>query len=80
MTKGDSAYMRGDYEAAIEEYSKAVTANGNDYHAVYYLAWAYRNVGDTENADKYFKEALLKFPAKADEIEPFITNRSDTAQ
>jgi len=78
VEKGDSAYMRGEYEAAITEYSKAVAANGNDYHAIYYLAWAYRNTGDTANADKYFKEALLKFPAKESEIAPFITKRNST--
>ena len=41
-----------------------------------YLAWSYKNSGDAVNADKTFKEALQKFPAKASEIQPYITNAS----
>lgn len=72
--KAGTAYMQGDYATAAAEYTKAVEANPDSYEAIWYLAWSYRNSGDTVNADKYFKEALQKFPAKASEIQPYITN------
>ena len=74
--KAGTAYMAGDYATAITEYTKAVAANPDSFDAINYLAWSYRNSGDTVNADKTFKEALQKFPAKASEIQPYITNAS----
>ncbi len=78
--KAGSLYVAGNYQEAIPEYLKAVEANPDSYDAIKYLAWAYRNIGDTANADKYFKEALQKFPAMAGEIEPYITNPSSTTE
>lgn len=72
--KAGTAYMAGDYATAITEYTKAVAANPDSFDAINYLAWSYRNSGDAVNADKTFKEALQKFPAKASEIQPYITN------
>ena len=74
--KAGTAYMAGDYATAITEYIKAVAANPDSFDAINYLAWSYRNSGDTVNADKTFKEALQRFPAKASEIQPYITNTS----
>lgn len=74
--KAGTAYMAGDYATAITEYTKAVAANPDSFDAINYLAWSYKNSGDAVNADKTFKEALQKFPAKASEIQPYITNAS----
>ncbi len=74
--KAGTAYMAGDYATAITEYTKAVAANPDSFDAINYLAWSYQNSGDTVNADKTFKEALKRFPAKASEIQPYITNTS----
>lgn len=74
--KAGTAYMQKDYATAASEYLKAVAANPDSFDAIWYLAWSYRNAGDTANADKYFREALQKFPARASEIQPYITNQT----
>lgn len=68
--KAGTAYMAGDYATAITEYTKAVAANPDSFDAINYLAWSYKNSGDAVNADKTFKEALQKFPAKASKSSP----------
>ena len=80
LGKGNIAYQAGDYQTAATEYIKAKEANPESWDAIWYLAWSYRNMGDTANADKYYKEALQRFPARAAEIQPYITNQSDTQE
>ena len=73
---GDVAYVAQNYKEAIEQYQKAVDAKPDDAEALKYLGFSYYQVGDTENADKVFNEFIQKFPAKAAEVQGFISNPS----
>lgn len=59
---GMTAYAAGNYSEAITLFKKSLKANVNDAETTYYLAWAYSNNGDAENAKKYFKKVVDKFP------------------
>ena len=76
---GTTAYVSRDYATAASQLQKAVEAdkdgtNVNYYNALYYLAFAYYNQGDTSNANKYFNEIVTKFPAQAASVQPYITS------
>ncbi|MBO4600527.1 MAG: tetratricopeptide repeat protein [Bacteroidales bacterium] len=45
------------YEEAVECYRKALEEDEEDYAAAYYLACAYRDMGDEESAKRYFAMA-----------------------
>ncbi len=78
-TSGTTAYASYDYQTAAEQLKLAVDAdetglNVNYYNALYYLAFAYYNLNDTANADKYFNEIIEKFPAHASEVQGYISS------
>lgn len=75
-SEGTTAYASGDYKTAIEKLKKAVEADDTQYDAYYYLAFAYYNSGDTENADKIFAETIVKFPAYESTLSQYITDSS----
>ncbi|MEE0420521.1 MAG: tetratricopeptide repeat protein [Lachnospiraceae bacterium] len=70
---GDTAYMSGDYRAAIEHYEKAVEAKPDDAHALQYLGISYYQIKDTTNADRVLNEFIQKFPARAAEVQAYIS-------
>ena len=59
---GEEAYRSGDYETAITNYKECLDADPTYVQAVYRMAWAYYNMGDTENSHKYFKKIVSDFP------------------
>ena len=72
VAAGDTAYMSGDYRAAIEHYEKAVEAKPDDAHALQYLGISYYQIKDTTNADRVLNEFIQKFPARAAEVQAYI--------
>ena len=82
-TAGTTAYVATDYVTAAEQLKAAVEAdpdgtNTNYYNALYYLAFAYFNQNDTQNANKYFNEIIEKYPAQASQVQAYI--REETQQ
>ena len=61
-TEGFNAYRDNDFDTAIEKLGKAVYYNAEDLNALYYLADAYRQSGDTENAVVYFDQVIEQYP------------------
>ena len=55
---GNNAWARGDIQAALDAYLKAVNADPKNYEAVYNTALAYRQAGDLFHANEFFQRAL----------------------
>ena len=75
-SEGANAYASGDYDKAIEMLTKATQTDDTQYDAWYYLAFAYYNKGDSENADKIFAQTIQKFPAYEATLSPYISDSS----
>ena len=58
------------YEEAVECYLKALEEDEEDFSAAYYLACAYRDMGDEEQAERYF--ALAKELNPDDDVQTNI--------
>ncbi len=57
-----TAYGQGNYEEAIELFKECIKAD-EDYEEGYYrIAYAYYNLGDSENSEKYFQMIIDNFP------------------
>ncbi len=61
---GYTAYRQGNYQKAIEEFSKAVAIDPTyqNSNLLYYLADSYANVNDIANATKYHQQLLSTIP------------------
>ena len=59
---GMTARDKADYDTAIKQFKKCIEADSGNVDAIYYLAWSYKNKGDSKNANKYFKEIYDNFP------------------
>ncbi len=61
---GYTAYRQGNYQKAIEEFSKAVAIDPTyqNSNLLYYLADSYANVNDIANATKYYQQLLSTIP------------------
>ena len=59
---GYQAYSNGDYEAAIEDLSKAFFYDATNGDALYTLGNAYRKSEDEENASKIYNQVIELFP------------------
>lgn len=59
---GESAYESQDYATAIDQLTKAQEIDASDYNVLYYLAMAYRETGDTQNAIAQFQKIIDTFP------------------
>ena len=82
--EGTTAYVGGDYNRAAEQLKLAVESDpeGTDINysqALYYLGFAYFNLGDTENADKYFQMYMEKYPAQAGTVSPYLSGGAYSA-
>ena len=75
-SEGTTAYTQGDFDKAIELLTKATKTDETQYDAWYYLAFAYSNKGDTENADKILAEMIRRFPEYQATLEPYITDKT----
>lgn len=62
--EGIDAYNSGDYTTATADLQKVVDTDETyeDGDAVYYLAQAYRKIGDNENAKIYFQKMVDTYP------------------
>ncbi len=60
---GYNAYKSKDYKKAITYLSNAIKANDTSVNAYYYLARAYEESKDTENAVKVYNQVIEKFPS-----------------
>ena len=60
--------------------TKATQTDDTQYDAWYYLAFAYYNKGDSENADKIFAQTIQKFPAYEATLSPYISDSSVLAK
>ena len=80
---GTTAYVAADYATAVEQLKKAVESDPertNSYHydAMYYLGFAYFNMGDSQNADAVFNDIIAQYPANAANVQPYLsTNAGD---
>lgn len=70
---GGNYIVTQEYDKAIEELTKAVKADPDQYDGYYMLGMAYYYKGDTQNANKTFQEAIQKFPDHAAELQQFIS-------
>lgn len=61
---GYNAFYSGDFQGAIDAISKvcALDMGYADGNAVYYLAQAYTNAGDSENAKQYYQYVIDNYP------------------
>ena len=80
-TEGTTAYVAGDYQKAAEQLKLAVEADpeGTDLNysqALYYLGFAYYNLGDSGNADKYFQMYMDKYPSQAGTVSPYLSSNA----
>ena len=81
---GTTAYAGRDYKTAAEQLELAVAADkdqkeSNYYYALYYLGFAYFNLGDTANADRVFNDLIAKYPNQSSAISPYISSGSTAA-
>ena len=76
---GNTAYVAGNFAEAINHYKKALDAKPGDEEALYYLGHSYYASNDTKNADTTFREFAQKFPARAAEVEGFISSTTPRA-
>ncbi len=76
---GGNYIMTQEYDKAIEELTKAVKADPDQYDGYYLLGMAYYYKGDTANANKTFQNAIKKFPDRAAELEQFISGDMSNA-
>nr|WP_294493111.1 tetratricopeptide repeat protein [uncultured Mediterraneibacter sp.] len=63
FSNGTDAFEAEDYQTAIDALSKVVRMNAgyNDGEALFYLARAYMNNGDSENAVTYFRRVVDEY-------------------
>lgn len=81
-TAGTVAYMAGDYVTAAQQLQMAVDSDPQRTHinwgeALYYLGFAYYNQGDITNADATFNKVISDYPARAYEVQPYISSNSN---
>lgn len=62
-SKGLSAYKSKDYKTAITYLTNATKVDNTQVNAYYYLARAYEDNKDTDNAVKIYNQIIKKFPS-----------------
>ena len=77
-TAGTTAYAGRDYTTAAEQLTLAVETDENGeqlnyFNALYYLGFAYYNLSDFTKADEVFNRLMEKFPARAYEVQPYLS-------
>ncbi len=86
-TTGTTAYAGGDYQTAADQLRAAVEAdpdgeNTNYFQALYYLGFAYYNLQDYVNSNKYFEMFMERYPNQASQVRPYLVSGTggDTSQ
>lgn len=59
---GISAYLSGEYQKAVENLTKAMDIQDDDYHVMDYLANAYRYLGMPDEAKAVYQKIVDTFP------------------
>ena len=82
---GTTAYVAGDYATAAEQLQKAVEAdpdntNSMHYDAMYYLAFAYYNMGNTDMSNDLFSQIITMYPSQASAVQGYIVQNSSGQQ
>ena len=77
-TAGTTAYVSMDFATSAAQLQQAIDMEGSESkpnyeNALYYLGFSYYNLNDSINANKYLTMVAEKFPARAMEVQPFIT-------
>jgi tetratricopeptide (TPR) repeat protein len=62
LNSGKINYYKNNYKSALIDLDSALKFNIDDYEIMYFLAMTYINIGDRENAKKYFEMAVGKNP------------------
>lgn len=62
LEQGLSAYGAGNFNEAITYLTKSLKSDSKNDKATFYLAYAYSQIGDSQNAVKYFKKIVDDFP------------------
>ena len=81
-TAGTTAYAGRDYQGAVDQLKLAVETDENGeqsnyYNALYYLGFAYYQLGDFTNADKVFEQLMEKYPNRASEVSPYLSGQGN---
>ncbi len=79
--EGYRLYYETDYEAALEQFTKAVFYDAENVNALYYLGNTYRRLEDYDNAAAVYDELIERFPGtdRARESQKF-KNEMEAAQ
>lgn len=80
---GTQAYASGDYQTAADQLKAAVEAdpegtNASYFQALYYLGFAFYNLGDYAGADSYFKMLIERYPEQASQVQPYMSGGSSS--
>ena len=59
---GDTAAGQGNTTLAVDYYNKSLQIKGDNIGVIYKIAMAYKNAGDTDHANEYFGEIIMKHP------------------
>lgn len=82
---GTQAYAGGDYTTAAAQLQLAVDAdpnreNANYAQALFYLGFAYYNLGNYTQSDSAFNQFSTYYPDRASEVQPYIVGGSSATQ
>lgn len=58
MQEGEAAFAKGDFDAAVAAYGRALALDPHDYNAALFTGDVYFKKGDHEQADKWFARAV----------------------
>ena len=61
-TEGRNAYNRRNYEEAIDAFLRSYNLDTTNVDTIFYLARAYQQSGDEENATIYYQKVIDEFP------------------
>ncbi|MDO4965644.1 MAG: tetratricopeptide repeat protein [Lachnospiraceae bacterium] len=72
-----AAMKSSDYEEAVKQYEKAYELDKTNSDILMNLAHAYRQKGDVDTADKYYRQIMSEFPESenAQDAAEYITNQ-----
>ncbi len=84
-TQGTTAYVNQNYSEAAAQLKKAVDADPDGaqtyyYDALYYLGFAYYNMGDAASADEVFNELIQRYPNQASQVSPYLSGSTSSAE
>ena len=84
-SSGTTAYVARDFQKAAEQLKLAVESDPDNqqryhYDALYYLGFAYFNMGDSVNADAIFRQIMEEYPNQASQVSPYLSTSGAQTQ